>query len=265
MLSFSEAIILGIVQGLAEWLPISSEGMTSLVMVTFFDRSLSEAIPISIWLHLGTLLAATVYFRDDVKKLLSGIPDYVRSVSKKEPHDPIISFLLISTALTGIVGLPLLLFVTDNVEISGGSATAVIGIMLIFTGLLQRTISKDVSLSRVPGMSDSLVSGVAQGFAAIPGISRSGITMSALLLRKFDAADAIRLSFLMSIPAVLVAEIGIGLMDMVELDVYSFVALFFAFVFGLVTIDLFLKVAKKVDFSYFCIGLGILSVLAMFL
>jgi len=265
MLSLSEAIILGIVQGLAEWLPISSEGMTSLVMITFFDRSLSEAIPISIWLHLGTLLAATVYFREDVKTLLSGVPDYVRSFSKKEPHDPVIGFLLISTILTGIVGLPLLLFVTDKADISGGSATAVVGMMLIFTGLLQRSISKDVSLARVPGMSDSLVVGVSQGFAAIPGISRSGITMSALLLRKFDAVDAIRLSFLMSIPAVLVAEIGLGLMDMVELNVYSFVALFFAFAFGLVTIDLFLKVAKKVDFSYFCIGLGILSVLAIFL
>lgn len=265
MLSLTEAIVLGIVQGLAEWLPISSEGMTSLVMVTFFGRSLSEAIPISIWLHMGTLLAATYYFRSEVLELVYKVPEYVQSFSKKESHDPVISFLLISTALTGIVGLPLLLFVTEAVEISGGAATAIIGVMLILTGLLQRTVSKSGSLSTIPGISDSLITGVAQGFAAIPGISRSGITMSALLLRKFDAKDAIRLSFLMSIPAVLVAEIGVGLMGMIELNVYSFVALFFSFAFGIITIDLFLKVAKKVDFSYFCIGLGILSVLAIFL
>lgn len=265
MLSFFEAVVLGIVQGTAEWLPISSEGMTSLVMINFFGKTLSEAIPISIWLHMGTLLAATVYFKKDVFAILSGLPGYFQTFSSGGQRDPIISFLIISTMLTGIVGLPLVLLATDHSEISGASATALIGVMLIVTGILQRTASRGVTKKSIPGNPDSFITGILQGFAAVPGISRSGITMSALLLRKFDTEDAIKLSFLMSIPAVLAAEVGIGLMGAVTLDIYSLVALFFSFVFGLITIDVFLKVAKIVDFSYFCIGLGILSVLALFL
>lgn len=265
MLSFFEAVVLGIVQGTAEWLPISSEGMTSLVMINFFGKTLSEAIPVSIWLHLGTLLAATVYFKKDVVEILSGLPAYFRTFSSVGQRDLLTSFLIISTMLTGIVGLPLLLFATDPSGISGASATALIGVMLIVTGILQRTACRAATKKSIPEIPDSFITGVAQGFAAVPGISRSGITMSALLLRKFDAEDAIKLSFLMSIPAVLAAEIGIGLMGMVALDIYSLVALFFSFAFGLITIDVFLKVAKRVDFSYFCIGLGVLSVMALFL
>ncbi len=145
MLSFFEAVVLGIVQGTAEWLPISSEGMTSLVMINFFGKTLSEAIPISIWLHLGTLLAATVYFKKDVFEILSGLPGYFQTFSSGGQRDPIISFLIISTMLTGIVGLPLVLLATDHSEISGASATALIGVMLIVTGVLQRTASRGVT------------------------------------------------------------------------------------------------------------------------
>ena len=66
MLTFIEAVILGIVQGISEWLPISSEGMTSLIMINFFGKSLAEALPMSIWLHVGTMFAACVFLRKDL-------------------------------------------------------------------------------------------------------------------------------------------------------------------------------------------------------
>ncbi|MCD4704105.1 MAG: undecaprenyl-diphosphate phosphatase [Methanosarcinaceae archaeon] len=265
MLTLVEAIILGTVQGIAEWLPISSEGMTSLVMVNVFGMTLSEAIPLAIWLHIGTLLSAVIYLRQDVMDILRDLPDYVRSFSSGSSHDATITFLIISTLLTGIVGLPLMKFATGFTDFSGALATALIGVLLIATGILQKVVAKGSARKNLPEISDSVIVGVAQGFAALPGISRSGITVSALLLRKYESSKAIRLSFLMSIPTILVAEIGIGLMGLITVDRYAVVALLFAFLFGLLTIDMFLKVAERMDFSNFCIALGLLSVLVLLL
>ncbi len=265
MLTVLEAIVLGIVQGVAEWLPISSEGMTTLVMLNFFDRTLQDALPIAIWLHTGTLLSATVYFRNDIKDIIIEIPQYIRSRGMEEKKDSIITFLLIATILTGMIGLPLIIFATNMNDFSGKLATAIIGSLLIITGLLQISASKKTKKRQEAGITDSIITGIAQGFAALPGISRSGITVSTLLLRDIEAPHALRLSFLMSIPAVLAADVGMGAMGMLSFDRNSILSLLFAFLFGILTIDIFIKAAKKFDFSKFCIALGILSIMAYFI
>jgi Uncharacterized bacitracin resistance protein len=265
MLTIFEAIVLGIVQGVAEWLPISSEGMTTLVMLNVFDKTLADALPIAIWLHTGTLLSAVVYFRNDIREIIGEIPQYIRNRDIQEKKDSLITFLLIATAITGIIGLPLILFATGMAEFSGKLATALIGGLLIITGLLQISAAKKTKKRDQPVITDSVIAGIAQGFAALPGISRSGITVSTLLLRDIEASQAIRLSFLMSIPAVLAADVGIGAMGLLSFDANSILALFFAFAFGILTIDIFIKAAKRFDFSKFCIALGILSILAYFL
>ncbi|AKB23986.1 Undecaprenyl-diphosphatase [Methanosarcina sp. MTP4] len=278
MLTFFEAVVLGTIQGIAEWLPVSSEGMTSLVLINFFGKSLSEAIPIAIWLHLGTLLAALVYFKDDVILITKRLPEYftgivsrkrIQEIPDSEPagagEDLLISFLIISTFLTGVIGLPIMLYITEKTEISGEGATAAVGVFLILTGLFQRLSAGAKNPKKEPGMQDALFTGIAQGFAAFPGISRSGITVAALLFRKFDSEKALKLSFLMSIPAVLASEIGIGIMGLLVVDLNSLLAVIFSFIFGLLTINILLKVARKVDFSYFCMILGFMSVLPLFL
>ncbi|WP_340819194.1 undecaprenyl-diphosphate phosphatase [Methanolobus sp. WCC4] len=264
MLTVFEAIVLGIVQGIAEWLPISSEGMTTLVMLNVFDRSLADALPIAIWLHTGTLLSAVVYFRKDLKDILTEIPDYLKNRDISEKKNSIITFLLITTAITGAIGLPLILFATGAEDFSGKLATAVIGFLLIITGLLQISAAKRTKKRDEPVITDSVIAGIAQGFAALPGISRSGITVSTLLLRDIEASQALRLSFLMSIPAVLAADVGMGAMGLLSFDMNSMLGLFFAFLFGILTIDLFIKAAKRFDFSKFCIALGVISILAYF-
>ncbi|SDF54567.1 undecaprenyl-diphosphatase [Methanolobus vulcani] len=265
MLTFLEAIVLGIVQGLAEWLPISSEGMTTLVMLNFFGKTLADALPIAIWLHTGTLLSAIVYFRKDILEIISDVPHYVKSRDIEEKKSSIITFLLITTAITGIIGLPLILFATDANDFSGRLATAIIGGLLIFTGLLQMSASKRTIHRETTGIVDSVIVGITQGFSALPGVSRSGITVSTLILRNIEPAQALRLSFLMSIPAVLAANVGMEAMGLLDITANSIVALIFAFVTGILTIDLFIKAAKKIDFSKFCIALGLLSILAYFI
>ena len=278
MLTFFEAVVLGTIQGIAEWLPVSSEGMTSLVLINLFGKSLSEAIPIAIWLHMGTLLAALVYFRNDVILITKRLPGYFSGIISRKgkegipgsghagaAEDSLISFLIISTFLTGIIGLPIMLFITEEAEISGEAATAAVGLFLILTGIFQRLWAGVKNAEKVPGSQDALFTGMAQGCAAFPGISRSGITVAALLFRKFDSEKALKLSFLMSIPAVLASEIGIGIMGLLVVDLHSLLAVFFSFVFGLLTIGGLLKVARKVDFSYFCMILGFLSIMPLFL
>ncbi len=265
MLTVFEAVVLGIVQGIAEWLPISSEGMTSLVMINVFGKSLAESLPIAIWLHTGTLLSAMVYFRAELKKVIKEVPGFVKERDLQNKDHTLIIFLIISTMLTGFVGLPLILFATGWEDFSGKMATAFIGFLLIFTGILQITASKNIKMKTDPVLKDSIIVGITQGFAALPGVSRSGITVSTLLLGKFQASDALRLSFLMSIPAVLVAELGMGAMGLLIIDATSILALFFAFIVGILTIDIFIKMAEKYDFSKFCIGLGLLSIVSYFI
>ena len=264
MLTFTEALILGTIQGISEWLPISSEGMTSLVMINLFGKSLAEALPISIWLHIGTMLAAVVFLRKDILEILQNLPGYIRNLSSKKPASSITTFLIVSTVLTGIVGFPLILFAVGFTDFSGKAATASIGLLLIFTGLLQRKAAGRIDEKKEIGMADTFITGIVQGFSALPGISRSGITVSALLLRKFDAERALRLSFLMSIPAVLAAETGLILRDMIAFDVNYLAAIASSFVFGLLTISALFRAAKKIDFSWFCFVLGILSIAAFF-
>ncbi|UCG95871.1 MAG: undecaprenyl-diphosphate phosphatase [archaeon] len=262
-MSLFEPVLLGIAQGITEWLPLSSEGISSIIMVSFFGKGLSEAIFLSIWLHAGTLIAALVYFREDIGKIISNLPAY--KVKGMEGYNGLTSFLLVSTLATAIIGAPLLLLGLNMMEFSGNRAMAFIGLLLIFTGILQGFSRKAVSLKKRPGIRDAILVGVVQAFSVLPGLSRSGLTTSFLLLDRYEARDALRLSFLMSIPVILVAEIGIALLGKISFDLYSAVAVAFSFLFGLATIKALMKIAGKINFGWFCIFLGILAVLTLFI
>lgn len=262
-MDFLEAVILAIIQGVTEWLPISSEGVASLVMINFFDRSLIQAVFLSGWLHTGTMLAATLYFWSDIREILHNLPKYIRNPRNTEGYSGLTNFLLISTVFTGAIGAPLL-FLSLEIDFAGGSAMAFIGFLLIVTGLIQRFVKPSNIVSDSPRISDAILVGVIQAFSVLPGLSRSGLTTSVLLLRKHDPEYALKLSFLMSIPAVLVAEIGLVAMGVITFDVFSVVEIVVSFLLGLLTLGSLLRIAQKVNFGYFCIFLGAISLLAIF-
>jgi len=252
-----EILLFGIIQGIFEWLPISSQGNLALLMVGFSGMVANDAIRLSIFLHTGTLLSVLVYFRKDVASLLKKLKGYRPDYTER---NCLLTFLLVSTLVTGVVGFMLFSYVTAT-EIAGTAFLGLVGIALMATGILQK-FSKGREDRMQLNIKDSLLLGLLQGLSVIPGISRSGITVSGFLLRGYKSDDALRLSFLMSIPAVLAAEIGLGLLgslpDITIAEVL--IGIVTSFFVGILSIHLLIEVAKKTRFWAFCIVMGLLAV-----
>jgi undecaprenyl-diphosphatase len=164
------------------------------------------------------------------------------------------------------VGGPLILFSLDYLQLAGALLTALIGLSLIITGLVQRVALKSRSLVDKPlHMLDALWVGLAQALSAFPGFSRSGMSMSALLFLRYGGEQSLGLCFLLSIPIILVAEVGLGLMHGIVIDEASAAGLLSAAVFGFLTIKALMKVAIILPFWIFCIALGLLSFVPLLL
>jgi len=259
-----EAIVLGGIQGISEWLPISSEGAIILAKTHFFGGgTLSSLIGLALFLHLGTFLAALIYFRSEVAHILKTAISYKTADMASRN---VFRFLFIATVLSGVLGI-LLLKGLEHIELSlavtGKLVTGLVGVMLLLTGIMQIRARKggertyeDLSLK------DSVLLGVAQGLAAIPGISRSGITVSALLLRNVSEERALTLSFLMSLPIVLAGNIALNAGNF-TLTPAALMGLFVSFLFGFATIHLLLKAAKKMNFGYFVLVFSLLILLSL--
>jgi len=314
-----EQIILGIVQGIVEWLPVSSEGLIFLIKTNFFpsQAGIKEIASQVLFLHLGTFLAALIYFWKDIVKLLIVIKEHFFSIKKikeyknsqelKEKKEiKILFFLVITTFISGIFGFGLLI-IFDNLSSEIDNLTKFINIgigsLLVITGLLQIRSAKilkgfiklnknfdtnhkadqqeNVSLKKDSFLQvekkffklklekdiknkDSVILGFTQGFAALPGFSRSGLTVSALLLRGFKKDIALKLSFLMSLPIVLAGNIVLNF-DKFNLSLEAFLGLLMSFIFGYLTIGILLKLANKINFGWFVFGFGILTVFSVFI
>ena len=243
-----QAIILGIVQGLFEWLPVSSQGQIAGFAISFFGIKAEEALSYAIFLHIGTLIAAIVYFRKELLEIVKGKEEKMRN------------FLVIALLATGITALPSYIFLKSI----AGSGTAILfltAVMLFVTGFLQRTKNRGKEKEAGLTKKNSIVLGLAQGFAVLPGVSRSGVTTAALLFEGFKPEEAFRISFLLSVPSVLAGELVFGLVEGFAVDVNALVALVFAFAFGLASIDALIKLARKINFSLFCFAFGVLYLL----
>ncbi len=260
-----QSLVLGVVQGITEWLPISSEGINTLILLQFFQKPLAEAIQISIWLHTGTLLAALIYFRRDVVPLLRHLPQYLRELGAGSGTglDAMTTFLIVSTVLTGVVGTPLIFIGLSQEVIPAGLVTAIIGVFLIITGVVLKYAPRFQGTKTTPGIKDAIVLGVVQAFSVFPGLSRSGLTVAGLLFRGYDARQALRISFLMSIPVVLAAEVGLVLINGVSFNLLAMSGIVTAFLFGLLTIGVLLRIAARIHFWKFCLVLGGLSLLPL--
>lgn len=281
-----KAIVLGLIQGLAEFLPISSSGHLAIFKhVLGFDTD--TGLLFDVLLHLGTLAAVFVAFRKDIFELVKEgfaiIGQFFKSVFlslfKKKKWQPVVTtpyrrfvmLVIISTIPTGILGVLL------SDVINAASATLIVpGILLLINGV-QLLISDRLPDGRLTeenaSYTKAAVVGVAQGVATFPGISRSGTTITACLACGFSREFAVKYSFIMSIPAILGALV-LELLDFTpELlsasDAVNYlVGTVIAGIVGYVCIKTMLVVVKGKKFKYFayyCFAMGAFAVLFSFL
>ena len=246
------AAALGLLQGLVEWLPVSSEGVVAGVYALIFDAPFNEAVGFALWLHVGTVPSVLVALRHDIM-------DIAREVAAR-PRTPssTVLFLVVATLVSGIVGLPLLLSLSDISAIGGTAASGLIGCLLLVTGYLQLRRSELENRERdTLKLSDSILVGAAQGLAVIPGLSRSGMTVAVLILRQVDRRRALTLSFLLSIPASLAASLYVGIDSGLVFDAKAILAAGVAFIVGLLTIRGLLAAVARVNFGWFVVAMGV--------
>ncbi|MDG6994132.1 MAG: undecaprenyl-diphosphatase [Nitrososphaerota archaeon] len=190
---------LGIVQGVSEWLPVSSKTQVIIASTYLFGLNFNEAYALGLFLEAGTFIAAAYYFRHEVWKVLLAL------VGKgDEEGRMLLKFLLVVTVFTGLVGVALYATVQSVSGPALGLPMIILGCILIGDGLLITYAKgryvptkglRDLSLKEL------VLLGVVQGVSALPGVSRSGITVSAMLLLGINPKDAFKLSFLALIPA----------------------------------------------------------------
>ncbi|HVH15893.1 MAG TPA: undecaprenyl-diphosphate phosphatase [Candidatus Angelobacter sp.] len=238
------SILLGLVQGVSEWLPISSKTQVLFASTLFFSLPLAVAYAFGLFMEIGSVGSAVVYFRRDILSLF---------------HDRrLVVYLLVVTVFTGLVGAPLY-YLTDKILTTSPYN---IGIPMVLLGLVLIGIGFYIRYSRAkPRLVDGLqemklknyvVIGIAQGIAALPGVSRSGMTVSTMLLMGVKPDQAFRLSYLAYIPASLGAFFVTLILSRSQVDTAIqvveptgiLIAIATAAVVGIAVISYLLKFAK---------------------
>lgn len=286
-MSLINSIILGIIQGLAEFLPVSSSGHLAILQEVLNVES--AGMVFDVMLHIGTLVAIFICYWKDIKKLfVEGIliiRDFIvnlirliKNTGKKEsekteyvnmvatPYRKFVMLVIVSSIPTAIIGVLL----KDIVE-SVSSSMLVVGICLMVTAVLL-VIADNCNIGnkrpRNITYKEAGIIGIVQGFATLPGISRSGSTITACLLCGFDKSFAVKYSFIMSIPAVLGAVL-LEIKDFATMSVTQpelinyFVGTVFAAIVGFICIKTMLVVVRGKKFKYFSIYCFIVGLFAI--
>ena len=263
MSSIFAAILLGIIQGLTEFLPVSSSGhleITTFILEHFGSEGLPEEnILMTVVLHAATALSTLFIFRDEVAQIFRGLLQFKWNEEFRFSLKIIISML--PAAIVGIL-------FDEQIDALFGGRILLVGSMLIVTGLLLFVADKAKNTTQSVGFRQSLIIGIAQVIAILPGISRSGATISTSVILGIDREKAARFSFLMVVPLIfgtmakdiLSGEIAAESAALIPL-IAGFVA---AFITGLIACKWMISLVKKSQlkyFSYYCFTIGILAII----
>jgi len=289
-MSLLQSILMGIIQGATEFLPVSSSGHLALFKI-IFNVNTETGLLFDTMLHLGTLVAVCIVYWKDVCNLIVAafqllfdiIANFKTWISNKKngehtayrrlinsAYKKFVVLILITTIPTGIMG------VAFSSLIERASQTLLVpGICLVITAILlliSDTRPSGHKKVKKTTYANAAVIGVAQGFATFPGLSRSGTTITACLMLGFDRAYAVKYSFLISLPAIL----GANILELRHFDAaavaggsiaYYFIGMVVAGVVGYICIKLMIYIVRSNKFQYFayyCAVVGIIAIIAYF-
>lgn len=286
-MSLLQAILMGIIQGLTEFLPVSSSGHLALFKILFGVKT-DTGILFDVLLHVGTLIAiCVVYYRDIWKLIVEGcciVRDafvnaviFFRNLGNKKEREPyrrmvnssyrkFVMLVIVSTIPTGIIG-----FAGKEVVEQASEILIVPGICLILTAVLLLIADRVRDGEKLPKnitYTNAFGIGIAQGIATLPGLSRSGTTITACLVSGFHRNFAVKYSLIMSIPAILGALV-LELKDIKAVEIssmeilYYIIGMLIAAVVGYVCIKTMLVIVRKkkfTGFAIYCLVVGAVSI-----
>lgn len=267
-----QAILMGIVQGLSEFLPISSSA--HLVFTSNFYKAFkgieivhsNQEIFFDIMLHLGTLVAVLIYFRKEILAIIKALFIGIRTKNYTSEDFKLGVYIVLGTIITVLVAYPLsgiaekLVFRPD-----------LVGLLLVITAFilfLSEYLGKKQIDKKPVGLKNSILMALSQGLAALPGFSRSGLTIATGLLSGMDRTTAARYSFLLSIPIITGASMFYPLLtlDLKEVVTYNWLAIIVGTivsgVVGYLCIKYFMKFLSRFSlavFGYYCLIMGIFA------
>lgn len=288
-MSLLQSILMGLIQGLTEFLPVSSSGHLALFKI-LFDVNTETGLLFDVMLHVGTLVAiCIVYYKDIIRlviefigMLIDGGYNLVTWMQKRRGKDgayrhviynsyrKMVMLVIVSTIPTGIIG-----YVGADLVTAASEALIVPGICLIITAALLFVCDRIPEGHKKPkqtSYANAFIIGICQGVATLPGLSRSGTTITACVLNGLDRRFAVKYSFIMSIPAILGAMVlqlkDIGSEALMRTDLIHYaIGMAVAAVVGYICIKTMLVIVKKRKFKFFsiyCLIVGIVSIIGYF-
>lgn len=259
-MSVVEAILLGIVQGLTEFLPVSSSGHIELAKALFGVEAGEENLMFTVVVHFATAMSTVVVFRKDVAEILRGL---FRFQNNEELHFALkIVISMLPAAFIGVV-------FEEQINALFNGEVLLVGAMLIITALLLLLADKARNTDKPVSYPNALIIGVAQAIAILPGISRSGATISTSVLLGIDRSRAARFSFLMVVPLIFgkmakdLLDGGSSLSFSGNAGIY-FAGFAAAFITGLLACKLMIALVRKAQlkvFAVYCFAVGLAALL----
>lgn len=269
-----QAIIMGIIQGLSEFLPISSSGHLVITsnLYKFFTgieqaTESNQEVFLDIMLHFGTLVAVWIYFRKEIHEIFWAMVKAIKEKDFSSYDAKLALFIIAGTAITTAVALPMYGIIEDFLF-----SPIAVGFLLLGTGIL--LIGSEYFSGKLTEKEDkvnwktAILMAIAQGLAALPGFSRSGLTISTGLLCKRERVCVARYSFLLSIPIIFGASMvfPIAKLDFSELATFNWKAIILGTIVSGVTgylcVKYFMKLISKYSlsfFGYYCLIVGVLT------